>query len=217
VCGRYALSLAGKLDELPFTEDSVQLELELPWECYNISPGTQAPILDSDGFLRLSLWGLIPHWSKTPPKRPLFNARSETADSKPSFRTAYKNHRCAVPASGYFEWEKIDRKTRHPYYISSRSGHLLWLAGLASTWKDQDGRPLSTFCVLTQSSDGSVVESLHHRCPVALQEHRIQAWVKGECSHQEAKADDVLRAPFRVSMSVNHARNDNPSNIQPIS
>ena len=38
MCGRYALVLTGKIKELPFVEISDQLELELPWECYNVAP-----------------------------------------------------------------------------------------------------------------------------------------------------------------------------------
>ena len=35
--------------------------------------------------------------------RPI-NARAETADSKPAFRSVFKSRRCLVPANGWFEW-----------------------------------------------------------------------------------------------------------------
>ncbi len=215
MCGRYALALAGKLEGLPFTEDSAQLEIELPWESYNIAPGSQAPILDSDERLKLALWGLIPHWSKEPPKRPLFNARSETAASKPSFRTAYARHRCAVPASGFYEWEKVGPKTRKPYYMAAGSGPLLWLAGLASDWSGPDGGSLSTFCILTRCSAGTPVEKLHDRCPVTLSEEEILSWLKGEVSHRDLSPPQFL-PPVAVHPNVNRAKHDSPQNILPL-
>ena len=38
-------------------------------------------------------------------RRLLINARSETADERPTFREDWARHRCIVPASWYFEWE----------------------------------------------------------------------------------------------------------------
>jgi putative SOS response-associated peptidase YedK len=214
MCGRYVLELSGRLEELDFEEESAQLELELPWECYNIAPTQRAPVLDSDRVLRLSLWGLIPHWSKTPPKRPLINARAETAAEKPSFRVAYKRHRCAVPASGYFEWKgpKTDRK---PFYVPAKSGKLLWLAGLSSQWAHGDSI-LSTFTILTCSSENTALEELHHRCPVALGNAQVSTWLQGEIGVEEAQGCDLFGTPFEVTKEVNKAGNDSPSNIAPL-
>lgn len=35
----------------------------------------------------------------------VLNARSETAGRKPTFRDSWRQHRCVIPASYYFEWE----------------------------------------------------------------------------------------------------------------
>lgn len=212
MCGRYVLELAGKLDELEFEEESVQLELELPWECYNIAPTTAAPVLDSDLRLGLAVWGLIPHWAKSPPKRPLFNARSETAAEKNSFRYAYKNHRCAVPATAYFEWKRQGKEAL-PYCIKPREGEHFWFAGLHSRWGE---KPISSFCVLTRSSLGTASEELHDRCPVVLEPGLVGGWLDGSLSHPEAELKSALATPYQVSQAVNRASHDEPDNLNPL-
>jgi putative SOS response-associated peptidase YedK len=40
--------------------------------------------------------------------------------SKPSWRSAYRKHRCVIPSSGYFEWQPEERDgklVKQPYYM----------------------------------------------------------------------------------------------------
>ena len=48
----------------------------------------------------LAQFGLMPFWAKDPTvARRTYNARSETADTKPNFRDAWRRgHRCIIPA-----------------------------------------------------------------------------------------------------------------------
>ena len=213
MCGRYALVLTGKIKELPFVEISEQLQLELPFECYNIAPTLKVPILDSDRSLKFSTWGMIPHWSKTPPKRPLINARAETAASKPSFRVAYKNHRCAVPSSGFFEWTGPS-KQRVPHFIPPAHGDLMWFAGLASLWKGP--QEILSHAVLTRPADETSVSRLHDRCPLTLTAEQIQPWLDGELDWEDVSPDAPFDEPYRVTTAVNKADNDSPINLEPI-
>ncbi|WP_353682687.1 SOS response-associated peptidase family protein, partial [Mesorhizobium sp.] len=68
--------------------------------------------------LREGRWWLVPFWAKEVPKFQLFNAKSEDADAKPSFRDAFKSKRCLIPADGFYEWtiSPADKK-RDPWYI----------------------------------------------------------------------------------------------------
>ena len=48
-------------------------------------------------------------WGFQIPGRSLIvNARTETAAEKPTFREAWEKRRCIIPASWYFEWERMD-------------------------------------------------------------------------------------------------------------
>jgi putative SOS response-associated peptidase YedK len=214
MCGRYALKLVAGVLELPFVEESEFPALELPWASYNVCPGSQAPIVDKEGVLRPALWGLIPHWSKEAPKRPLFNARLETAATRSSFRTAWSGQRCVVPASGFYEWSDLSGQ-RAPYFIPPEDeGSLLWLAGLASYQTLPEGRKRWSYAVLTEDSAGSAVEPYHDRRPVALESAAITAWLRGD---QPPGQRAALGLPYQVSTRVNSASVNDPSNLEPVS
>jgi putative SOS response-associated peptidase YedK len=214
MCGRYAVKLLAEVLELPFVEEAAFPELELPWVHYNVCPGMQAPMVDNRGVLRLALWGLIPHWSQhKPPGRPLVNARLETAATRASFRTAWSSQRCAIPVSGFYEWSDLCGE-RWPYFVPSRHGELLWLAGLAShlDQPDQGGRRW-TFTVLTESSENSVVQPLHDRVPVVLRAEAVPDWLGGQSHPPAGRA--ALEPPYRVSKRVNAASVNTPDNLRP--
>lgn len=215
MCGRYALKLLAGALELPFVEESEFPQLELPWTHYNVCPGTVAPIVDKHGVLRPALWGLIPHWSEAPPKKPLFNARLETAAARSSFRTAWSSQRCVVPASGFYEWSDLSG-TRAPYFVPpDKDSSLLWLAGLASRWSSSQGESKWTYAVLTEGSDGSRVQGYHDRVPVVLRVEQVEDWLQGA----EPPAQDrlPLGRPYPVSPKMNAAAVNEPSNLTPLS
>ncbi len=81
---------------------------------YNIPPGqkilTVVALETGDYKVVNLLWGLIPHWSKERSiSNRLINARAETLREKSSFRTAYRQRRCLILATGFYEWKKIDQ------------------------------------------------------------------------------------------------------------
>jgi putative SOS response-associated peptidase YedK len=59
-----------------------------------------------------------------------FNARAEEASTKPAFREALKTRRCLVPADAFYEWKRIDPKTKQPFAIALKSGEPCAFAGL---------------------------------------------------------------------------------------
>ena len=48
-------------------------------------------------------WGF-----RIPGRSLVVNARTETAAVRPTFRDSWRQHRCVIPASWYFEWEHLD-------------------------------------------------------------------------------------------------------------
>src|SRR6516225_4255486 len=91
---------------------------------YNIAPTDTVDVVkpgDGSATELVSMrWGLIPYWSNKPLKQlpASFNARAETVADRPMFRDAFRRHRCIIPASGYYEWEKRP-DGRQPYFIGA--------------------------------------------------------------------------------------------------
>lgn len=124
-------------------------------------------------FLR---WGLIPSWAQDPKiAASLINARSETAATKPAFRTAFRRRRCLVPADGFYEWEKVGRQ-RVPYHIAPRSGGLVAIAGLWETWHDPQDVRVET-CTLLTTTATEAIQRLHDRMPVFLEPASFELWL----------------------------------------
>ena len=63
-------------------------------------------------------WGLIPFWADDPEiGNKMANPRSETAATKPAFRSSFRARRCLIVADGFYEWQARDGK-KQPFYIT---------------------------------------------------------------------------------------------------
>ena len=90
--------------------------------------------------------GLVPAWWKKSPKEvpATFNARVEAVADKPMFRTAFKERRCIVPASGFFEWTG-EKGAKQPHLFTAADGSsLLAFAGLWDRWKRSPRRRMGS-------------------------------------------------------------------------
>ena len=224
MCGRYALGLdEHQLEELFETSSSRLDEWTPRW---NIAPTTTVPIViatkgpsgDTDRVLGPARWSLTPPWSETlETPYPTFNARSETAATKPSFRQAVAHHRALVPASGYFEWHTSGR-VKTPHYISAIDGSPLVFAGLYSVWRGEDA-PVVTCTILTREAPLEL-ERIHPRAPVLLGSEMWESWLdpntvgSAELISQAVKNSDAVYAHIQEH-SVLPLRGDGPALIAP--
>ncbi len=130
-------------------------------------------------------FGLIPHWATDPKAVPnTFNARSETAATKPSFREAWKRgQRCIIPVDAFFEPDWRSGKavaTR----IARADGQPLGIAGLWSWWKPTSGDIIHSFAMLTIKAEGhALMENFHKpidekRMVVIVPPERYQDWLE---------------------------------------
>ena len=169
-------------------------------------------------------WGLVPFWAKDLKiGARMINARSETAATKPSFRAAFKSRRCLILADGFYEWKK-EGKQKQPYYISRRDDQPFCLAGLWESWRDKSAESPETFetCTILTTDANAIMQPLHDRMPVILQENQFDFWLDKQFSDVEPlekllvplATDDLQTYP--VDTMVNRPVNDTPQCIMSI-
>ena len=111
-------------------------------------------------------WGLIPFWWSKPLKElrlATFNARVETVETKPFFREPFKQRRCLLPLSGYYEWQDTPGG-KQPWYFTARDGSpLLTAAGLWDQWKNKENGERVKSCTMIISEPNDVVAEVHDR------------------------------------------------------
>lgn len=218
MCGRITqVGINRKADR----EARLILDREFP-DRYNLAPTQEAVTIHrSDGTLVASMqrWGLIPHWAKDPSLgMRLINARAETVAKKPCFRSAFKQSRIIVPASGFYEWAVIGNRKR-PYCIHPWDEGLWMLAGLSDTWQGPKG-PVASFTIITTTANAALAR-LHDRMPVILGPGDWQAWMNPEAETPDLQAllkpypSDWLET-YEVGPAVGNVRNDGPELILPV-
>jgi putative SOS response-associated peptidase YedK len=190
---------------------------------FNIAPSQDVPVirLNKEGAPAIGLvnWGLIPHWTKEPPKSRPINARCETAASSGMFRQAFARRRCIIPADGFYEWRKLEDGTKQPTFIHFTDDRVFGLAGLWERWRPSDDAvPVDTFTILT-TRPNALMAPIHDRMPVILHRPDWRRWLDRETPLPAATElmqphpEDGMEA-VAVSKLVNSPRNDQPQCVQ---
>lgn len=125
-------------------------------------------------------------------RRPVVNARVETAKEKQSFAADWHRHRCIVIASCYFEWEHIQRPdgkvvTGDKYAIQPRSASMTCLAGLYRI-EEERGLKYPVFTILTRTPSEALMK-IHDRMPVVLPQEAVDDWIR-----PDSNPDQIVNA-----------------------
>ncbi|HET8589824.1 MAG TPA: SOS response-associated peptidase [Nakamurella sp.] len=264
MCGRYTVTVDPETlyGEFACVEDDEHVDLvggrfgeyggDIARPRYNIAPTDQVPVVleratDHDRSrpirrLEAMRWGLVPSWAKDlSVGNRMFNARVEGLigdDAKPAFRNAVERRRCLVPASGYYEWRKLEaggaRRDRggrsggkgktpakQAYYITPADGSLMAFAGLWEFWRSPDGEPVRSTTVITVPATGAMTR-IHDRMPLVLPREAWDAWLDLRAGPEQVRqwlqspADAVLDTlELRpVGDRVGNVRNDDAELVE---
>ncbi|CAN2251230.1 putative SOS response associated peptidase; defective prophage 6 [Bacillus vallismortis] len=185
MCGRFTLFSA--FDDIIDQFDSDQFFPKAEYRLsYNIAPSQNILAIISDGSnqrLGKLRWGLIPPWAKDEKVGYIMiNARAETLTEKPAFRKPLVSKRCMIPADSFYEWKRLDPKTKIPIRIKLKSSALFAFAGLYEVWKTPQGTPLGT-CTIITTTPNEFMKDIHDRMPVILTHRDEKEWLNP--SHTE--------------------------------
>ncbi len=167
-------------------------------------------------------WGLVPFWARDAKVGySTINAQAETITISPTYREAFKHRRCLVPADAFYEWQRIDSKTKQPFAIALKAGEPYAFAGLWEIWRDtKAGTALRSFAIVT-TDPNEVVQPLYNRMPVIVSERDYDRWLKAD---PDRPPIDLLRpydadkmTAWKVDKAVGNVKNDSPVLIEPAS
>jgi putative SOS response-associated peptidase YedK len=221
MCGRYGRRSDKQKVAEAFRVKNDLTGLAMPPHDYNVAPTTFQPVIreskDGDREMALMRWGLIPWFTKSLSDVKgitTINARAETVPTAPTWRDPFRKRRCIVPASFFYEWKKLDAKTKQPYAIGVTDRPMIGFAGLWDAWKDPQGQWLQSFSIVTTNAN-ELMAPVHPRMPVILHPRDYDRWLSREVTDQPPI--DLMR-PFeseKMEMSpanplVGNVRNNGP-------
>lgn len=180
MCGRFYIASEDSAEELQAIIDSLQRKTNAPVKTGEIRPTDDAPVIANSKSLTPSPF--LMRWGYSLRDRPpVINARSETAADRALFRDGMTQRRCLVPASHYFEWERIgNRKIKNA--IKPAGSRMMCMAGL---YRIEQGRP--EFTILTREP-AECIRHIHDRMPVILPREALGDWMNPHYA-----ANDVIK------------------------
>jgi putative SOS response-associated peptidase YedK len=215
MCGRFSFVME---DALILERFGIRVRTAIYKARYNCAPSQDIAVIthQTEPEWRYFRWGLIPFWAKEKTiGNKLINARGETITEKPSFRNAFRNQRCLVPATGFFEWRRDSART--PFNIRLKGGEPFSFAGLWDKWVSGNGETIHSFTIIT-TVPNELVAKIHDRMPVILRREDEARWIKPE---PDPTLTDLLKPfpsdrmeAYPVSSLVNSPGNDTPEILE---
>ena len=206
MCGRYYLEISKENMSFVSNIDSYEYKTN-----YNISPQSIVPAIINNELINTK-WGYFPSWLKEQDNsRPLFNSRYESLLEKKTFTSAFRNNRCLIPLSGWYEW-RTENDIRQPYFFYNKENLQIYAAGLF--WKRSNG-DIETSIITREAVPP--LDTIHNRSPLILNNFQIESWLSDK--EVDLIYDDIKIVNYedilfhKVDTAVNNTKNKNASLI----
>ncbi len=192
MCGRFYIPEDDSSEELQRIINHLNRKKPTPVKTGEVRPTDVAAVIANNKSLQPIPFAMKWGYSLAD-RQPLINARSETADSKPLFRDGMQQRRCLIPASHYFEWQRLANK-KIKNAIKPVNSKEMYMAGV---YRIQNGIP--EFVILTREP-GESIRHIHDRMPVILPRDALNDWMNIRYSATEVMRSAILNMEFEPEM-----------------
>ena len=228
MCGRLSIAIPATDLARVFPEvsgEDVLNALDLPR--YNVGPTQAVPAVvagDDEPRWAALAWWLTPRWAKEPTRRyATFNARTENVADKPAFRASFRDRRCLVVATSFFEWQRPAARggggEKQPYAVGLADRSPLALAGVWDRWTDRDTGEVIESCAVVTTAPNALMAPIHDRMPVVVTPDERDGWLHGstdDARHVMRPYDPDRMRAWPVDSAVGDVRTEGPECIAPI-
>ncbi len=149
MCGRFVLDID---EEALLNRFHLKSQIEYH-RSREIFPGTEIYYFNRERELKEAPWGIKVDFLN----RPIINTRIEKIYDSKFFLEDFEHRRIIVPATGFYEWNKMDG-SKDRYLITGNTS----LVGMAALC-DKSG----AISLMTKASTGEM-KNIHHRMPLIL-------------------------------------------------
>ena len=167
MCGRYHIDrdMVMEIEDLAKSMDIPFKMNRQDFACGDICPNDMAPVLFFNG---KSICCRCQHFG-FPGKdgQLIFNARSESAAEKVTFRESILHRRVVIPTVWFYEWNK----SREKNIFLPKCEKVMYLAGCFNRYQGQE-----RFVILTTEANASM-KPVHDRMPLSREKDEVAAWI----------------------------------------
>ena len=212
MCCRYFLSPSSELrpicDAVRQSALTERLTSQLNRSLYTegeIRPTNLVPVIAPSKNGERSAFPMVWGFNLPQSRGPLVNARVETAATNPTFSESWRQRRCIIPASYYFEWEHHlnpvtgKKRTGSKYRIWPVGSSVTWLAGLYRI-EEINGINVPVFTVLTREP-GEKIRFIHDRMPVIFPDEAVDEWIAPDAEPGEVLRQSMTEMKCEVDQS----------------
>jgi len=169
MCTRYRFEPDGEDGRVAAFLAAMERRFAGAYRVGDVGPGTVAPALAARGGRVAAVaatFGVPSPWAAG---KLTLNARSETAGRKALFAEGWRTRRMLLPATGFYEWSRDGKKTKH--FFALEDGRTFYLCGIGFA-----GEGGLRFAILTRAAEGAVA-AVHERMPAIVGAEDVRSYL----------------------------------------